>query len=112
VIRGLGIIDSRGFDNNVGVFIDGVFMSGRASQNIAMLDVERVEIVRGPQSALYGRNTFAGAIDYITKRPDGEFDAKVEATAAQGDMYEVMGSVSGPLLGETLAGRVAVRLHR
>jgi iron complex outermembrane receptor protein len=106
VIRGLGVIDSRGFDNNVGVFLDGVFMSGRTSQNMEIFDVERVEIVRGPQGALYGRNSFAGAINYVTKKPSPEFGAKFEATAADDDMYEVRGSVSGPM-GKNVAGRIA-----
>jgi iron complex outermembrane receptor protein len=106
VVRGLGLIDVRGFDNNVGVFIDGVFVSGRAAQNVQMLDLERVEVVRGPQSALYGRSTFAGAINYVTRKPDAEFDGYIEGTAAQDDYYEVLGAISGPLLGETLTGRL------
>ena len=69
VIRGMGMIDTRGFDNNVSIFLDGVFVSGRSSQNLAMLDLERVEVVKGPQSALYGRNSFSGAINYVTKKP-------------------------------------------
>ena len=70
VIRGMGMIDTRGFDNNVSIFLDGVFVSGRSSQNVSMLDLERVEVVKGPQSALYGRNSFSGAINYVTKKPN------------------------------------------
>jgi len=110
VIRGLGIIDSRGFDNNVGVFVDGVFISGRASQNIRMLDLERVEVVRGPQSALYGRNTFSGAINYVTRRPDNEFQGRVEATAGQDGLYELTGSVSGPLIEDKLSGLISFNI--
>ena len=106
VLRGLGVIDARGFDNNVGVFIDGVFMSGRASQNVDVFDVERIEVVRGPQGALYGRNTFAGAINYVTKPAGDQFGATIETSAAEDDMYDIRGSVSGPM-GEGLAGRVA-----
>jgi iron complex outermembrane receptor protein len=106
VLRGVGLIDSRGFDNAVGVFIDGVFVSGRAAQNIQMLDLERVEVVRGPQNALYGRSTFAGAINYVTRKPGDEFDAYMEATAAQSEFFEVMGAISGPIVGDTLSGRL------
>jgi iron complex outermembrane receptor protein len=109
VIRGLGVIDTRGFDNSVGVFVDGIFVSGRAAQNVGMLDLQRVEVVRGPQSALYGRNTFAGAINYVTKRPTDEFEGKVEATVATDNLFRIKGSVSGPL-GGGFYGRLAA-LH-
>jgi iron complex outermembrane receptor protein len=105
-IRGMSMIDTRGFDNNVSVFIDGVFVSGRAAQNQGMLDLERVEVVKGPQSALYGRNSFAGAINYVTKRPGDEFEGKAELTVGEYDLYELLGSVSGPLVENKLAGRV------
>ena len=78
-LRGIGLIDSRGFDNAVGVFIDGVYVGGRASQNVRLLDIERFEVIRGPQSALYGRNTFAGAINYVSSRPSEAFESSVEA---------------------------------
>jgi len=106
-IRGMSMIDTRGFDNNVSVFLDGVFVSGRAAQNLGMLDLERVEVVKGPQSALYGRNSFAGAINYVTKKPGDEFEGKAELTLGEDDLYQVLGSVSGPLIENTLSGRVA-----
>jgi iron complex outermembrane receptor protein len=107
VIRGLGVIDTRGFDNSVGIFVDGVFISGRAAQNVGILDLERVEVVRGPQSALYGRNTFAGAINYVTKKPTEEFEGSVEATAATDELYRVKGTLSGPIISDKLLGRAA-----
>ncbi len=109
VIRGIATIDTRAFDNPVGIFIDGIFVSGRAVQNVNLLDVERVEVVRGPQSALFGRNTFAGAINYVTKKPTNELEGKLEATAAEDELYQVMGSVSGPLIADKLLGRIAAR---
>ena len=54
---------------NVGVFLDGVYLSGTAGVDIEMAELQRIEVVRGPQSALYGQNTFAGAINYISARP-------------------------------------------
>jgi iron complex outermembrane receptor protein len=109
VIRGLSTVDTRGFDNPVGVFIDGIFVSGRAVQNVNLLDVKRVEVVRGPQSALFGRNTFAGAINYVTKKPTDGIEAKLEATAAEDGLYEIKGSVSGPLIADKLLGRIAAQ---
>jgi iron complex outermembrane receptor protein len=106
-IRGMGMIDTRGFDNNVSVFLDGAFVSGRSAQNLGMLDLERVEVVKGPQSALYGRNSFAGAINYVTKKPGDEFEGKVEASYGEDDLYQIIGAVSGPIVEGKVAGRLA-----
>lgn len=106
---GLGLSDSRpvirGITNPrasslpaVGVFIDGVDVGSRTGGNIQSFDVDRVEIVRGPQSALFGRGVLAGAINYISHRPsmDGFF-GKVEATAAELGEYSVQGRIEGPV---------------
>jgi iron complex outermembrane receptor protein len=106
-IRGIGLIDARGFDNPVGVFIDGIFVSGRASNNVSMLDLERVEVIKGPQSALYGRNTFSGAINYVTRPTPKEFSAKAEATVGTDRLWRFSGSFGGPIT-DTVAGRLAL----
>jgi len=82
---------------NVGVFLDGIFLTGKASVDLALNDLERIEVVEGPQSALYGRNTFAGAINYITKRPSDTLGGEIEGTIGQNGLYKVLGSISGPL---------------
>ena len=107
VLRGIGLIDALGFDNHVGLFIDGVFMSNRSGLNVNMFDLERVEVVKGPQSALYGRNTFAGAINYITKKPSDEFEGKIDATLGQYNDQRIMASLSGPIIEDELFFRVA-----
>ena len=107
-IRGIALIDTRGFDNPVAVFIDGVYIGGRSSQNVRLLDLERVEVIRGPQSALYGRNSFAGAISYVSRRPSDEFRGSAEALAAEDGRYELQGSVSGPLIEGVSGGLAAV----
>jgi iron complex outermembrane receptor protein len=107
VIRGMGMIDTRGFDNNVSIFVDGAFVSGRSSQNVGMFDLERVEVVKGPQSALYGRNSFAGAINYVTKKPGDEFEGNIEVTVGDNDHYKILGALSGPLVKDKLSGRIA-----
>ncbi|MEX0827434.1 MAG: TonB-dependent receptor plug domain-containing protein, partial [Haliea sp.] len=81
VIRGMDQPGGIGQDTNVAVFVDGVYISGRDAAYMPMMGMERVEVVRGPQSALYGRNAFAGAINYITKKPGEEFEGQIEATA-------------------------------
>ena len=107
VIRGIGLIDTLGFDNHVGLFVDGVYMSNRSGLNVSMFDLERVEVVKGPQSALYGRNTFAGAINYITKRPADEVEGKVSATLGQYNDQRIMASFSGPIIEDELYYRLA-----
>ena len=58
---------------NVGIFLDGIYLSGKAAADLELNDLARIEVVKGPQSALYGRNTFAGAINYVTARPTEDF---------------------------------------
>ena len=108
VIRGMGMIDTRGFDNNVGIFVDGAFISGRSAQNVGMLDLERVEVVKGPQSALYGRNSFAGAINYVTKKPGDKFKGSVSTTFGLEDLRQIAASVAGPIIPGKLSGRLVV----
>jgi len=108
VIRGMGMIDTRGFDNNVGIFVDGAFVSGRSSQNVGMLDLERVEVVKGPQSALYGRNSFAGAVNYVTKKPGDKFKGSVSTTFDLENLRQIAASVAGPIIQGKLSGRLAV----
>ncbi|WP_448586234.1 TonB-dependent receptor [Thermaurantiacus sp.] len=82
---------------NVGVFLDGVYLSGKAAVDIEMNDLERIEVVKGPQSALYGRNTFAGAINYITKRPTDVWTGDGEASFGTQGLVKLIGGVSGPV---------------
>lgn len=110
-IRGIGLIDGRGFDNPVGVFIDGIFVSGRATQNVSMLDLERVEVIKGPQSALYGRNTFSGAINYVTRPTPKEFAAKAEGTVGSDDLERFSGSIGGAVTDWMSARLAASFLH-
>lgn len=107
VIRGLGLIDGRGFDNPVGLFIDGIFFSGRAAQNVGMLDLERVEVIKGPQSALFGRNTFSGAINYVTRPIADELTGLAEATLGSDELQRFNGSISGAVT-DWMSARLAV----
>lgn len=98
VIRGLAQVDQIGLQGNVGTFIDGIFLNNRSSIEFGNLDLAQVEVLKGPQSALFGRNTFAGAINYTTRSATlGEFDATVEGEAGSHHRYGVKGSVNIPL---------------
>lgn len=77
-------------------FVDGIFLSGSIAQT-ELSNVERVEVIKGPQSALYGRGTYQGAVNYVTKRPSREFQGKVSATYAEHEQLQLDGSLSGPL---------------
>ncbi|MGI9284235.1 MAG: TonB-dependent receptor [Pseudomonadales bacterium] len=96
-IRGIGSVGSNsGIDPSVGVFIDGVYQ-GRAGMSISdLIDIERVEVLRGPQGSLYGKNTAAGAISVITKQPSNEFEGEVELVYANNDRVEFRGMVNTP----------------
>jgi len=80
-LRGLTQTDQTSAQGNVGVFLDGVYLNNRSSLEFGAIDLARIEVVKGPQSALYGRNTFGGAINYVTKDAQlGEFTAKIDGS--------------------------------
>lgn len=89
----------------VSIFIDGVPVGGAGSIP-GLADVNQVEIVRGPQSAYFGRSTFAGAVNFVTAAPATEFRAKAQASAGTYDTYNLRGSIEGPLIPEVLSARV------
>lgn len=82
---------------NVGVFLDGIYLSGKAGVDLELNDLARIEVVKGPQSALYGRNTFAGAINYVTARPTKELSGNAEATIGDNGLYKAQASLGGEL---------------
>ena len=96
-IRGIGSVGTNvGIDPSVGLFIDGVYQ-GRAGMSISdLMDIERVEILRGPQGTLYGKNTAAGAISIITMKPSLEFEGEVELTYNSDEQAEVHAMVNVP----------------
>ena len=97
-IRGIGSVGTNsGIDPSVGVFIDGVFQ-GRAGMTISdLIDIERVEVLRGPQGTLYGKNTAAGAISIFTKQPALEFEAEAEYTYDNDERSQIRGMINVPL---------------
>ncbi|MEM7705060.1 MAG: TonB-dependent receptor [Pseudomonadota bacterium] len=92
-------------------FIDGVYLSG-SSQWVSMFDLERVEVVKGPQSAFFGRSTFSGAINYITKTPGNEFTGDVQAIVGDNGRQDVWVAAEGPLIEDKLSFRVSGRYYR
>ncbi|MDZ3833532.1 MAG: TonB-dependent receptor [Sphingopyxis sp.] len=106
-IRGIGTSGNNvGLESAVGIFLDGVYLSRSGFGMGDLADLERVEVLRGPQGTLFGRNTSAGAINIVTKAPRFDFDYQVEATVTEYDGRIVRGTVTAPVI-ENLA---AVRL--
>ena len=97
-IRGIGSAGTNsGIDPSVGIFLDGVYQ-GRAGMSINdLVDVERVEVLRGPQGTLYGKNTAAGALSVITKRPSNEFESLLELSYDTDELLQLRGMVNLPL---------------
>jgi iron complex outermembrane receptor protein len=115
-IRGLGApfgLTNDGIEQGVGVYIDQVYNSRIAAATFDFLDVERVEVLRGPQGTLYGKNTTAGAINVTTRAPSFDFEGRAQVTIGNFDYLSGGLSLSGPIVADTLAFRVAAsRSHR
>lgn len=92
-----GVSQARNSELSAAVLIDGVLMSNPTQFNQQLFDIEQIEVLRGPQGALYGRNAIGGAITINTKQPGDEFEGRVEAGVDSGPGYKVRGTVSGPL---------------
>ena len=106
--RGLVLNTTVEERQNSSVFVDGFFVSGSAG-TFGFNDIARVEVLKGPQSALFGRATFGGAVNFITKLPGDEFEFEVESSIAEFDEAEVAVTAMGPLsdtVGVKLSGRI------
>ncbi|MEO1034105.1 MAG: TonB-dependent receptor [Pseudomonadota bacterium] len=95
-------------DSGVSYFIDGVYITGSIA-DYDLNEIERLEIVKGPQSALYGRNTYSGAINIITRSPGEEFSGRVQVEVSEDDQFELSAGISGPLIDGVLSGGVNLR---
>lgn len=107
-VRGVGTTSNNiGFESAVGIFIDGAYQSRPGVALSEFVDIERVEVLRGPQGTLFGRNTSAGALNIVTNRPDvNEFGGFVNASYGTFDEISVQGAVNAPLVEDTLALRL------
>ena len=109
-IRGLGApfgLTNDGIEQGVGIYIDEVYYSRVAIATFDFLDVERVEVLRGPQGTLYGKNTTAGAINIVTRAPTFAPEGRLEVSFGNLDYVAAKASVSGPIIDDKLAVRLA-----
>jgi iron complex outermembrane receptor protein len=99
--------NNPGVDPAVGVFVDGVYQSRPTTLNSNLYDLERIEVVRGPQGALYGKNTIAGAVNFITRLPTEDFQSDVDVGYGNYNATNTYASASGSLGSPSLLGRVS-----
>ena len=108
-VRGIGSDNSQGFEQSVGMYIDGIYHGRAQLFRTPMMDMERAEMLRGPQSTLFGKNSIAGALNLTTARPTDEFEGRVTVSHEfEHNQNEVNGVLSGPLA-DNLRARLAVR---
>jgi iron complex outermembrane recepter protein len=100
IIRGIGW--NAGLEPSVGVFVDGMYLP-QIGYDLSFLDVDRVEVLRGPQGTLFGRNTQGGALNIVTRKPGEEFRGNVRAEYAEFDSWRTSGSFGGPMTDEVFA---------
>ncbi len=113
-IRGVGTTSNNiGFESAVGIFIDGAYQSRPGVALSEFVDVERVEVLRGPQGTLFGRNTSAGALNITNVRPDlSEIGGFVNATYGNFNTVSLQGAINAPLVEDTLALRLTGAYRR
>lgn len=95
----------------VSLYVDEVYISQMSAAGFQMFDLERVEILRGPQGTLFGRNATGGLAQFVTRKPSQQFDAYIEATYGSYDWWRVEGAVGGPLT-ETVSARASGVVNR
>ena len=111
VMRGLGTDDfTQTFQSTVGFYLDEVYLGSVVGATVGLFDLERVEVLKGPQGTLYGRNTTGGAINFISRKPGEEFAVNGKVGIGNFDAWEVEGGIDLPL-SENLKSRVAVKSY-
>ncbi|WP_374764110.1 TonB-dependent receptor [Yunchengibacter salinarum] len=94
-------------DPGVGLYLDDVYIARSVGGMMSLVDVERVEVLRGPQGTLYGRNTIGGAIKIVTNRPTNEVEGRVQATTGRFNRLDLQGYLSGPIVEDKLFAKVS-----
>jgi iron complex outermembrane receptor protein len=106
VVRGVGSGTNRGFEQSVGTFEDGVYLGQGQQIRPELFDISRVEVLKGPQSTLFGANVTAGAFNIVTNDPTSDFQGSANLIAGSRNEFEETGVVSGPLTND-LSARAA-----
>jgi iron complex outermembrane receptor protein len=110
-IRGLGsnvALTNDGLENGVGIYIDQVYYGRLGQSQFELVDLDRIEVLRGPQGTLFGKNTTAGAINITSKAPTFDLQGFGEATGGNYGFHQLRGSISGGLIDDLLAARISI----
>jgi iron complex outermembrane receptor protein len=112
-IRGIGQPDAlQTFDPAVGVYVDDVYLSRIRGNQLDLLDLERIEVLRGPQGTLYGKNTIGGAIKFVSRKPGQDFRATGSVSLGSYDQFDMKGAASGPVTDTLAVGFAVMRSKR
>ncbi len=107
-IRGVGTTLLDTVQPGVGIFVDGIYQVNTSYLNSPTLAVEQIEVLKGPQSTLFGQNTLGGAINVTTKQPSDTFEGRITGTyAGPDDFYIVGATIAGPIIPGVLQGRIS-----
>ena len=109
-VRGIGTGNNQGFEQSVGMYIDGVYYGRQQLIRAPFFDLERIEVLRGPQGVLFGKNTIAGALNMTTAKPTDEFSGSVSLEGGDHGILDARAVVSGPF-SDNVRGRLAVRSY-
>lgn len=102
-----GVTQINNADSPVAIVIDGVPQNNQKQFKMELYDIERIEVLKGPQGALYGRNAIGGAVNIVTKAPTNELEGYLTAGAGNGGLQKFQGAVSGPIIKDELLFRIA-----
>lgn len=108
-VRGIGT--NRNLAASVAYVVDGVVLPDSDAFSADLSDVERIEILKGPQGGLYGRNAIAGVINLTTRRPTEDLEGELRTGYSSGDSFDAFGALGGPLVADKLLGRFTVKYH-
>jgi iron complex outermembrane recepter protein len=114
-IRGIGApfgLTNDGIEQGVGLYIDQVYYGRIAASALDFVDVQQVEVLRGPQGTLYGKNTTAGALNITTRKPSFAFEGRAEASYGNLNFLQLKGSVSGPIVADKVAARISASFSK
>ncbi|HEX2139156.1 MAG TPA: TonB-dependent receptor, partial [Woeseiaceae bacterium] len=111
-LRGVGLNDfADANENPVAVYVDDVYRPAMGGLSFQLFDMERVEVLRGPQGTLFGRNTTGGLVHYVSRRPTEEPDGYINGTFGDFGQVKLEGAIGGPI-GDTLAGRLSLATNQ